>query len=52
LVVLPPRFVPMTAEQEQQAVRALADLLADWWNRRQRQPTLGDPLDLGDDRAA
>ena len=33
LRVLPPQFVPMSPEQERQAVAALADLLLDYWNR-------------------
>ena len=52
LTVLPPSFVPMTAEQEQQAVHALADLLADWWDRRQHQPPPSNRPGAGEDRAA
>ncbi len=33
LRLLPPQFVPMSPEQERQAVAALADLLLDYWTR-------------------
>jgi hypothetical protein len=37
LRLLPPSTVPLDPEQERQAVRALADLLADWWRRREQR---------------
>jgi hypothetical protein len=36
IVLLPPLTVSLDPEEERQAVRALADLLADWWQRREQ----------------
>jgi hypothetical protein len=35
IVVRPPRTAPLSDEQRQQAVTALAALITEWWNEHQ-----------------
>jgi len=50
--VLPPRVVPITAEDHEQAVTALAQLIEQWWRKRRDaegsvQPGDGSPSSRG-----
>jgi len=38
--VLPPEVVPMTSEDHQQAVTAMATMIAMWWHDHQHDPDL------------
>jgi hypothetical protein len=38
--VLPPAVVPMTEDDREQAVNALATMIASWWHDHQHDPDL------------
>lgn len=47
IVVRPPRTAPLSDEDRQQAVTALAAMIADWWAEHQSSKRTGRPDNRG-----
>ena len=43
ITILPPQFVPLSEENRQQAVTAIARMIEQWWDQQQRSRVRTSP---------